>query len=229
MERIIVGSDFECVAVDASGNLYNLFKDSNKENPYIVFYEDNEYFITNDSGSIECSIPPYVFDESDPLQFYKRITSGLNAVRSELVKINPDLRLVFIDSINSDVTRKLKSFEANIYTGVNRDLLKGIDSNRINNGLHIHLSGIPEILKFQIIKKLDFSIGLRYKIKSLFLKKRSPYGKLGSFRDCYYNPFYKGFEYRTLGSIMLKESNLKFCSRSLNKVLKDILIKNGAV
>jgi hypothetical protein len=213
MSEIIIGSDFE-VFVYENHNLIEcdlLLPNATKSEP--IYY--NNHYITHDRKSLECSMPPFIFDGSDPLQFYKKVTNSIKVLDSFIKKINPNYRLVFKDalSLKSNINWK-KGYEYNVYNGI--DYPKEIIDNTITNGLHIHFSGVNN--KEKIIKSLDKSIGYYYKLITPF-SKRKEYGKLGDFRDKKYDSLTFGFEYRTLGGVMLKSFNLKVTSFLLNKVL----------
>jgi len=214
MADIVIGSDFE-VFLYENHNLIEcdlLLPNAIKSEPIIY----KNHLITHDRKSLECSIPPFIFDTKDVLQFYKKVTYSINILQEFINNINPNYRLVFKDAIEIDSKLEwCKGHEFNIYDGVFSP--KKINDNILSNGLHIHFSGIED--KEKLIKSLDKTIGLYYKLITPF-SKRKEYGKLGDYRLKKYDSLTFGFEYRTLGGIMLNKPNLIITSYLLNKIIK---------
>lgn len=217
MADIVIGSDFE-VFLYENHNLIEcdlLLTNATKSEPIIY----KNHLITHDRKSLECSIPPFIFDTTDVLQFYKKVNYSINILKEFIKNINPNYRIVFSDSIKLESNIEwYKDFEHNIYAGIRNP--KKINDNILSNGLHIHFSGVED--KEKLIKSLDKTIGLYYKLITPF-SKRKEYGKLGDYRLKKYDSLTFGFEYRTLGGIMLNKPNLIITSYLINKIIK----KNG--
>ena len=214
MQPIILGSDFE-VFIYQKGQLVEcdkVFSKYTKHSPLDL----NGYLITHDRKSLECAIPCFEFDAKDPLQFFKEVKKGLDILEKFCKSIDTSYEIVLKDFIElQEIHEWHKGLEWNIYHKV--DNSEPIRNNIVTNGLHIHFSGIKN--REKLIKKLDRSLGIFYKVK-YFFSKRSDYGQLGAFRPKSYDIFTEGFEYRVLGGNMLKDSNLHFTSINLNKILK---------
>jgi hypothetical protein len=76
MSEIIIGSDFEVFIFDNHNLIecYLLIPNATKSEP--ILYK--RHLITHDRKSLECSIPPFIFDKNDKLQFYKKIIFSIN-------------------------------------------------------------------------------------------------------------------------------------------------------
>lgn len=217
MRKLVLGSDFE-VFVYHGKELIDcsiLLPDATKENP-IIF---EGYHITHDRTCLECSIPPFPHNGQD-LQFYLEVKKGIDTLSRFLKTVNPDYHFEFKDYVQLPAQRVwLKCSEENVYS-------KNVDkktffSDIVTAGLHIHFSDITKDIDPEpIVKKLDKSLGVVYKLLNP-LTKRKEYGKLGTFRMKQYNCLTLGFEYRVLGGNMLNEKYLKLTSTLLNKAIKN--------
>jgi hypothetical protein len=104
MSEIIIGSDFEVFIFD-NHNLIEcdlLLPNATKSEP--ILYK--RHYITHDRKSLECSIPPFIFDMNDKLQFYKKIIFSINILEEFIKNINPIYRLVFKDYHESEYNYK---------------------------------------------------------------------------------------------------------------------------
>jgi hypothetical protein len=226
IKSITLGCDFEAFVVDKGQIIHAdlLLPNATKQHPIVYRHFGNDYLITHDRKCIECSIPPFDFKRDAPDQFLYAVVNGVVALENFLKSLHPNYSLVIKDAITLDKPETWhKGHELNYYSG--RETPRIFTDNIVSAGLHIHFSAFgytPEELKAYLIPKLDWRLGLYYKIKYLFSKRRA-YGKLGAYRDKKYDILNQGFEYRTLGGIMIMENNLERISKQLHKLLKPLV------
>jgi hypothetical protein len=148
-----------------------------------------------------------------------------NYIRDYVKKVNPDFDILCAASMNVPEDQ-LNTPEAqlfgcdpdyNAYTENANPKPKGEKGTLRSAGCHIHI-GYPKfnaITSVQIVKYLDAYLGLPSVILDPDKKRRSLYGKAGSFR---LQPW--GVEYRVLSSAMMKDDQtLDFIWNQLQKAI----------
>ena len=165
--------------------------------------------IETDNILAEFNIPP----ASSADEFVNNITLMKNYINDYVKNINPDLGIQCIASrmVNKD---QLQSKEAklfgcdpdyNAYTEDVNPRPEGAKTNLRSAGFHVHVGYDNKNVRrsLKIVKMLDIFLGVPSVLLDKDTKRRSLYGKAGSFR---LQPW--GVEYRVLSSFMMSTPEL---------------------
>lgn len=192
-----------------------------KGNPYRSADMSNGFGLEIDNILAEFNIPPVKTQKAwiDNINYMK------NYIRNYVKKINPDYDILCTASMIVDDdqlnTPEAKLFgcdpDYNAYTEDVNPKPKGERGNLRSAGFHIHI-GYPKFnveTSLQLVKYLDLYLGIPSIVLDPDTKRRSLYGKAGSFR---LQPW--GVEYRVLSSAMMKDDEtLAFVWKQLQKAI----------
>lgn len=192
-----------------------------KENPYKSDDMPEGYGLETDNILAEFNIPPVTCRES----FVTSIQYMKEYIDKFVKNINPDLGIkcsasekVPTSELQSDQAKLFGcSVDYNVYTEKPNPKPDGTKTNIRSGGFHIHCGyKNPNIdTSLEMIKYFDSYLGIPSILLDKDTERRSLYGKAGCFRLCPY-----GFEYRTLSSYMMKDSNT--LSFLWNQIMKAI-------
>ena len=180
-----------------------------KGKPYISEDMPEGFGLETDNILAEFNIPPV----TDKLSFLNALNYMKNYIRDYVKKINPDYDIkcsasedVDEDQLNSDQARLFGcDVDYNAYTESPNPKPDGERGTLRSAGFHIHVSydnpNIDDSLR--LIKYLDMYVGLPSVLYDVDTRRRSLYGKAGSFRLPQY-----GCEFRTLSSAMYATDEL---------------------
>lgn len=190
-----------------------------KGNPYTAEDMPNGFGLETDNILAEFNIPAVTSKEA----FINNIEYMKNYINNFVKEKNPELGILCAASQEVDPSElnhpQAQLFgcdvDFNVYTQRPNPKPEGDKTNLRSAGFHIHV-GYPENnidKSLRLIKYLDFYLGLPSIIFDPDSKRRSLYGKAGSFR---LKPY--GFEYRVLSSALLNNtSHLEFIWNQIGK------------
>lgn len=177
--------------------------------------------IETDNILAEFNIPPVKTREA----FVNSIQYMQNYIDRFVKNINPELGIKCVASRivpSSELTSKQAQqfgceIDYNVYTQSANPKPEGTNTNLRSAGFHLHCGyDKPNIdTSLMLIRYFDAYIGVPSILRDKDTKRRSLYGKAGSFRLCDY-----GFEYRTLSSAMMSSTTkLNFIWRQIQNAL----------
>ena len=189
-----------------------------KGKPYVSEDMPSGFGLETDNILAEFNIPPV----TNKVSFVNNIEYMKNYISRYVQEKNPDLGILCKASMNVPEDQ-LNSPEAklfgcdpdyNVYTQSVNKKPNGENTNLRSAGFHIHIC-YPRFntqTSLTLVKYLDMFLGIPSVIWDNDCKRRTLYGKAGSFRLTSY-----GLEYRTLSSALMKDAE------SLDKVWNGII------
>ena len=209
LQGLTVGTDPELFIMDRStGKVISAIGliPGEKGEPYKPENLQDGFGVQTDNILAEFNIPPVKSRED----FITNINVMKNFIRDFVQKINKNYdilcqasALVDEDQLQSDQAKLFGCDpDYNAYTESQNPKPKGDITNLRSTGMHVHLGftdnmSIP--YKLNIIRMLDFTLGIPSIIIDRDKARRTLYGKAGCFRLTSY-----GLEYRTISGALLK-------------------------
>ncbi len=199
-----------------------------KGNPYKTDDMPDGFGLEIDNILAEFNIPPCFCKED----FVRSIEYMKDYIDKFVKKINSDLtiscsasRIVTKDQLNSPEALLFGcSPDYNVYTESENPKPEGESTNIRSAGFHIHLGYANHNIttSLSLVKYLDMYVGLPSIIRDRDKRRRSLYGKAGSFRLTNY-----GVEWRVLSSAMMKDTETT--AFVYDQIIKAISAHNGGV
>jgi hypothetical protein len=209
LQSLTVGTDPELFIMDRStGKVISAIGliPGEKGEPYKPKDLPDGFGVQTDNILAEFNIPPVKSRE----EFIANINVMKNFIRQFVQKINENYDILCQASARVDEDQ-LQSDQAklfgcdpdyNAYTESQNPKPKGDITNLRSTGMHVHLGFAENVsipCKLNIIRMLDFTLGIPSIIIDRDKDRRTLYGKAGCFRLTSY-----GVEYRTVSGAMLK-------------------------
>ena len=180
-----------------------------KGNPYVADDMPSGFGLEIDNILAEFNIPP--------VKTYESFVNALNYMKEYITKfvkkVNPDYdikcsayEIVDEDQLQSDEAKLFGcSVDYNVYTESENPKPDGASTNGRSCGFHLHIGyNDPDVeTSVELIKYFDVHVGLPSVLYDNDTRRRTLYGKAGSFRLCEY-----GFEYRPLSAAMYATEDL---------------------
>lgn len=192
-----------------------------KGNPYKAEDMPNGFGLETDNILAEFNIPPV----DTCVSFINNIEYMKGYIDKFVKSKNPNLGILCTASRVVDASQ-LKSRQAqlfgcdvdyNAYTEAPNPKPEGSKTNLRSAGFHIHIGYKDNNIdtSLALVKYLDMYLGIPSVVKDKDKRRRSLYGKAGSFRLTSY-----GVEYRVLSSAMMKDvASLNFVWEQLSRAI----------
>lgn len=220
LHNITVGSDPELFIINTKTNKVVSaigMIPGEKGKPFCAEDMPKGFGMETDNILAEFNIPPVKTETA----FINNILYMQEYISKYVKNINPDLgiecaasKIVDKDQLQNPQAQQFGcDVDYNAYTESPNPKPKGNRTNLRSAGFHIHLGyDNPNIdTSLMLVKYMDMYLGIPSVLKDSDTKRRTLYGKAGSFRLTSY-----GVEYRVLSSYMMKDSELlKFVWKQL--------------
>lgn len=225
INNISIGADPELFIVNSKNNKVISaigIIPGEKGNPYKADDMPYGFGLEIDNILAEFNIPPCFCKED----FVRSIEYMKDYIDKFVKKVNSDLtiscsasRIVTKDQLNSPEALLFGcSPDYNVYTESENPKPEGESTNIRSAGFHIHLGYANHNIttSLSLVKYLDIYVGLPSIIRDRDKRRRSLYGKAGSFRLTDY-----GVEWRVLSSAMMKDTEtIAFVYDQIIKAIK---------
>lgn len=231
INNISIGADPELFIVNSKNNKVISaigIIPGEKGNPYKADDMPDGFGLEIDNILAEFNIPPCFCKED----FVRSIEYMKDYIDKFVKKVNSDLtiscsasRIVTKDQLNSPEALLFGcSPDYNVYTESENPKPEGESTNIRSAGFHIHLGYANHNIttSLLLVKYLDMYVGLPSIIKDRDKRRRSLYGKAGSFRLTDY-----GVEWRVLSSAMMKDAET--IAFVYDQIIKAIMAYNAGV
>lgn len=231
INNISIGADPELFIVNSKNNKVISaigIIPGEKGNPYRADDMPDGFGLEIDNILAEFNIPPCFCKED----FVRSIEYMKDYIDKFVKKINSDLtiscsasRIVTKDQLNSPEALLFGcSPDYNVYTESENPKPEGESTNIRSAGFHIHLGYANHNIttSLSLVKYLDIYVGLPSIIRDRDKRRRSLYGKAGSFRLTDY-----GVEWRVLSSAMMKDTET--IAFVYDQIIKAIMAYNAGV
>lgn len=231
INNISIGADPELFIVNSKNNKVISaigIIPGEKGNPYKADDMPDGFGLEIDNILAEFNIPPCFCKED----FVRSIEYMKDYIDKFVKKVNSDLtiscsasRIVTKDQLNSPEALLFGcSPDYNVYTESENPKPEGESTNIRSAGFHIHLGYANHNIttSLSLVKYLDIYVGLPSIIRDKDKRRRSLYGKAGSFRLTDY-----GVEWRVLSSAMMKDTET--IAFVYDQIIKAIMAYNAGV
>ena len=210
VDNWLIGSDIEVFIqeeqtgkyISSQGDEYNGFSPrvpGTKHDPYYID-EEKQFAVETDNVSVEFLVPPtrncgeFIQNINYMMRHIKdRLPIGLIPVARASARFDAD-QLLSPDTLVFGCDRDL-----NAWTGEYNPRPDNTTNLR-SNGFHIHIGydNPNEATSIQLIRAMDYFVGIPSVLVDRDTDRRTLYGKAGSFR---HKPY--GVEYRTLSGVLI--------------------------